>query len=51
MAAESHFIDKSINYMWKAHYVFLFLFSCLTIMRIMGFHDYGVSGKYVLSIK
>ena len=27
----------------------LFLFSCLTIVR-MGFHDFGVSGKCVLSI-
>ena len=30
--------------MWKAH-VFFILFSCLTIVRIMGFHDYGASGK------
>ena len=29
---------------------FLFLSSCLTIVRIMGFPDYGISGKYVLAI-
>ena len=36
--------------MWKAHYVFQVLFSCLTIVRIMGFHDYVISGKCVLSL-
>ena len=30
--------------MGKAHYLFLILVSCLTIVRIMGFCDYGVSG-------
>ena len=34
--------------MWKAHYVFYFLFSCLTIVRIKGFREYGVSGKCLL---
>ena len=27
-----------------------FLLGCLTIVRIMGFHDYGVSRKCVLSL-